>query len=314
MILERIARETGLSVEKIAAIVRSATYRYKTYTIPKRTGGHRTISQPTPALKFIQRWLCRNVLSYCPIHEAAAAYRKGLDISSNARLHVKHNYLLKIDFENFFPSITSDDVRNVLDANRRVCVPRLGEEDIEVIVKAVCKDGALSIGAPSSPMLSNIMMYEFDRVVFEECQRRRVKYSRYADDIGLSTNVPDQLAVLLEFIRRDLRYRNSPALKINTHKTVFTSRKRRRMITGIILTSDGHLSIGRQAKRALRSRIYRYSAGMLSEEEISSLRGYLAFVNSVEPELISRLRPKYGPAVIERLMSEDIVSRKNMGL
>ena len=105
MILESLSAETGVGVGTIRAIVRSASHRYKTYTIPKRTGGRREISQPTPAVKFIQRWLCRNVFSHFPIHDAAQAYKAGANIGANARIHVRQNYLLKVDFENFFPSL-----------------------------------------------------------------------------------------------------------------------------------------------------------------------------------------------------------------
>ena len=52
MILERLSEETGVGMEDLRVIMRSASYRYRTYTIPKRDGGRREISQPTPAVKF----------------------------------------------------------------------------------------------------------------------------------------------------------------------------------------------------------------------------------------------------------------------
>ena len=302
MILERLSAETGVGVEEIMVIVRSASYRYKTYTIPKVTGGQRKISQPTAAVKFIQRWLARNVFSHFPVHDAAQAYKHGANIGANARIHVKQNYLLKVDFENFFPSIKDDHVLSLVDAGREKFDPALSDEDIEVIVKAVCKDGELTIGAPSSPVISNVLMYDFDRELAEECLRRRVRYSRYADDIALSTDKPEELAELLKFVRSLLKKPGRPLLTINPNKTVFTSRKRLRRLTGIVLTSDREVSIGRRAKRKLRSMIFQYSLGQLSAAEASYLRGYLAFVKSIEPDVISRLELKYGSAVLPRIM------------
>ena len=307
MILERLSAETGVGVEKIRVIMRSASHRYKTYTIPKRTGGRREISQPTPAVKFIQKWLCRNVFSRFPIHDAAQAYKEGANIGANARIHVKQNYLLKVDFENFFPSIKGDDVRSLVNGGRETFEPALTDEDVEVIVKAVCKDGALTIGAPSSPLISNVLMYDFDRELSEECQRRLVRYSRYADDIVLSTNEPGQLAELLRFVASLLKKPGRPLLTINPNKTVFTSRKRLRRITGLVLTSDREVSIGRRAKRKLRSMIFGYSLGQLSVADAVYLRGYLAFVRSIEPDVIPRLELKYGSEVLTRIMGENLV-------
>ena len=114
MILERIARETGVSVDDLSIIVRTASRRYKTYFIRKRTGGRRVISHPTPEIKFLQRWMIRNLFGALPVQHAVTSYREGLGVAHNARLHANQNYLLKIDFEDFFPSIGADDVRSLL--------------------------------------------------------------------------------------------------------------------------------------------------------------------------------------------------------
>ena len=314
MILERLSMDTGVGVEEIRVIVRSASHRYKTYTIRKRAGGRREISQPTPAVKFIQKWLCRNVFSLFPIHDAAQAYKEGANIGANARIHVKQNYLLKIDFENFFPSIKGNDVRSFVNRSRETFKPALNEEDVEVIVRTVCKDGALTIGAPSSPLISNVLMYDFDRELSHACQRRQVRYSRYADDIVLSTDKPGELAQLLNVIASLLKKPGRPLLTINPNKTVFTSRKHLRRITGLVLTSEREVSIGRRAKRRLRSMIFRYSLGQLPAVDAAYLRGYLAFVNSIEPDVISRLELKYGSEVLTQIRNENLLPRRSFGI
>ena len=82
------------------------------------------------------------------------------------------------------------------------------------------------------------------------------------------------------------------------------------MVAGLVLTSDGKISIGRQKKRQIRSIIYQYTKGALSIEDISYLRGYLAFVNSVEPQFIENIRRKFGSSTIDQLMLETTVPRK----
>ena len=157
-------------------------------------------------------------------------------------------------------------------------------------------------------------MYDFDRELSEECQGRRVRYSRYADDIALSTDEPGELAQLLKFVASLLKKPGRPLLTINPNKTVFTSRKRLRRVTGIVLTADREVSIGRRAKRKLRSMIFRFSLDRLPTADVVYLRGYLAFVRSIEPVVISRLERKYGSEVLTQIMSENLVSRKKFGI
>lgn len=310
MILEQIAKETGVAVDKLLMIVRTANYRYKTYSIPKRTGGYRQICHPTPEIKFLQRWMIRNLFVKLPVHDAVTSYRIGRGVAQNAQPHVRQNYLLKIDFTDFFPSITNEDIRLILAGNAALFTPTLTAEDVEVILSTVCKDGRLTIGAPSSPVLSNAILYDFDCFVHETCCRRDIVYTRYADDLFMSTNGPDSLSRLLETIRENLDTRPFPSLTINDRKTVFTSRKRRRVVTGLVLTPDYRLSIGREKKRQIRTMIHLYGNGNLPTAEISYLRGYLAYVSSVEPEFIARVRRKYGDDILDRLTHEDLVRRK----
>src|SRR4051794_3337072 len=102
---------TGLGEHDVLAIVRNAPIRYKTYPIRKRNGGERLISQPARELKALQRVLAESFLSQLPVHRAATAYRPGVSIRDNAAAHVLNGPILKFDFKEFFPSITSHDWR-----------------------------------------------------------------------------------------------------------------------------------------------------------------------------------------------------------
>ncbi|MFP3499212.1 reverse transcriptase domain-containing protein, partial [Pseudomonas sp. SIMBA_059] len=85
------------------------------YGIPKKNSDQlRPISQPTPEVKLIQRWLMDEVLKDFKIHHAATAYRKGYQLVDNVRPHVKNRFMLKLDFRNFFPSIISNDFSDYL--------------------------------------------------------------------------------------------------------------------------------------------------------------------------------------------------------
>jgi RNA-directed DNA polymerase len=203
--------------------------------------------------------------------------------------------LLKVDFRDFFPSIAGKDVAKVLKKNFSNKAGLLaGVRDLDVIRRIVCKDDRLTIGAPSSPAVSNAVMYEFDLEWAARSKARGVIFSRYADDLYFSTNKPNVLAPLLEELRRDLRRRGSPSLQINDQKTVFTSRKRRRLVTGLVITPEGRLSLGRKRKRYIKSLLFRYTRKAIGDEDVAYLRGFIAYVRSVEPSFFETLKRKYG--------------------
>jgi retron-type reverse transcriptase len=296
MIADKITSELRLIPGYVSRVARSASYRYKTYDIPKKRDptAKRTINHPARELKLLQRWIVKNVVALLPVHRAAVAYKKHASIAKNARLHRRNNYLLKIDFRDFFPSLTGSDVIHVLRRNSSALTGvASGPSDFDLIRKLVCKGDRLTIGAPSSPALSNAIMFSFDTMWHDRCKEVGVTFSRYADDVYFSTNHRDVLAPLLEELREKLKHQKYPTLTINDQKTVFTSRKRKKIVTGLVVTPEGSLSLGRQKIRHLRSLVFRSIQGGLPPEQANYLRGMLAYARSVEPELIDRLRQKF---------------------
>jgi RNA-directed DNA polymerase len=295
MLVDKVASSLGLKPPYIELVALTASHRYKTYQIPKKTGGFRTINHPARELKLLQRWLVKNVLEKFPVHRNASAYKKTANTLLNASFHKDNNYLLKVDFQDFFPSITGSDVARLL---RGIPKPLrrgfLKQADIEFVRRIVCRNDRLTIGAPSSPLLSNLVMFKFDEYWSSYCQKRDVVYSRYADDLYFSTKERGLLEGVLADLRRDLNTRTSPNLQINEAKTVFTSRKRRRLVTGLVLTPDGNVSLGRHRKRYIKSLVFKSLHDKLSPSELSSLAGLLAFARSVEPSFLDSLRRKYG--------------------
>lgn len=301
MILERMANETGVHAGTIFTIVRSADKRYRTYKIDKRNGKKRQISQPSKRLKFVQRWLVKRIFVKFPVHECATAYKRGYGIAQNALPHASSKYLLKVDFREFFTSITFDDIRRCLLDNLHL-VTGLTEEDAEIIAKAVCFHGALTIGAPSSPILSNMLLFDLDNRIHEYCTAKKLRYTRYADDIAISSSEYNGLEPALEFINNAIKEIAFPRLTINDDKTIFLSKKHKRFVTGLTLTTDGKISIGRRRKREIKSLIFDFKRAELDQENLDYLKGWIAYINAVEPEFNQALRSKYGERVLSKLI------------
>jgi len=303
MIIDKMSSELGVTGQSLSVIIRSADKRYRTYPIPKRTGGDRIISQPSKKLKFVQRWLVKRVLRKLPVHGVATAYIKNKNIVANAAPHTESRYILKLDFSDFFPSITYGDIVTLLEANAdAVSGVASGIEDFEIIAKAITYNGALTIGAPSSPAISNAIMYQFDQSVNQYCKDHALTYTRYADDITISSRIFDMLPKAHVHVRSLLESSASPRLSINDAKTKFVSKKYRRLVTGLIITSDGRVSIGRDRKRFLKSMVFKFINDDIDVDELESLKGWISYVHSVEPSFLKSLSEKYSAETIELLL------------
>ncbi|MCJ7601912.1 MAG: retron St85 family RNA-directed DNA polymerase [Desulfobulbaceae bacterium] len=304
-IIEYLSSTLSVDTERIKKYISTCPHRYKVYRIAKRNGaGIRIIAQPAKELKYLQKTVCDKYLHSLPVHKACMAYKKNTNIKDNALIHVKNNYLLKMDFKDFFPSINPSDLLKHIEKHLTwdIC-----DEDKFVIKnlffylperKSSLK---LSIGAPTSPFISNTIMHEFDSSISEICNRNEISYSRYADDISFSTNKKDILFGFSKKINDTLKKCDYPNILINQDKTVFLSRKGNMHITGLVLTNDGKISIGRKKKRYIKSLVYKYISGKLMKEEESFLSGYLSFCWSVDSDFIYILEKKYGQQVIDRL-------------
>ena len=283
---------------------------YKTYNIRKKNGEFRPISHPSKPLKAIQRWLSKSLFSNFPIHESATAYRKGKNIKHNATLHSNTKFTLRIDFRNFFPSFDAQSIYEFILNNSQNSGLELTNEDAVFATFICTKDGFLTIGAPSSPIITNTMMHDFDETLFEFCKINNIIYSRYADDLFFSSSKPNSFVGIIEKIQETIA--NSPILKlsINHEKTRYLSRRYRRSITGLVLTPTNEISIGRSKKREIRTLVYLFKMDLLSGDEISRLSGILSYTHSIEPEFLSSIERKYGEDAISSLFKKKRQSLK----
>jgi retron-type reverse transcriptase len=304
-IAQRLAVETGLLEHAVRKIMLRAPVRYKDYPIPKRNGGTRQISQPAREVKLVQRALVTILISGLPVHEAATAYRPGASIRDNAGRHAGFRQILKLDFENFFPSIKDRDWLHYCITTG--CLS--SEEDIALTTSLLFRREKglsrlrLAIGAPSSPSLSNALMFDFDKLVSERLSGENVIYSRYADDLTFSAPRTGYFKNVERVVKSALREIEYPRLKINQEKTTFVTTKFHRFVTGLTLANDGRVTIGRERKRRIRAEVHHFCLGKLDEDQVLRLSGTLAFVNAVEPAFLTVLDAKYGAAAIRSLQT-----------
>lgn len=316
MLIETLAKQSGVSEARLNVIANTASRRYKVYEIPKRAGGTRIIEHPSRELKAIQRWIVKTVFDLFPIHKCATAYKKGTSIKINAERHRYTNYTTRYDFLGFFPSFRQERLSLFLSTQNAASEFGLSEQDIEFIGNMICRNGRLTIGAPSSPTVSNAMMYAFDQSFANFCDQRDIVYTRYADDLFLSSKKPHSLGGLEDEIRRINRSVEHLALRINHQKTAYLSRKYGRRVTGIVITPDRKLSIGRDRKREIKALVHRWLNGKLPPYKFAYMRGLLAFASDVEPDFEARLKKKYGEQAIHRILHDPLLDEfeRDIGL
>lgn len=169
--------------------------KYIEFEIPKRSGGVRVISAPEPRLKVLQQRLATLLHGYLDELEGSHRRRtlshgfvRDRSIITNAHAHRGRRHVLNVDLADFFPSINLGRIRGVLMKDRRFL---LNERVATLIAQIACRNGVLPQGAPSSPVLSNVVGHLLDIRMARLARHHGCRYTRYADDITFSTNERD---------------------------------------------------------------------------------------------------------------------------
>lgn len=273
MKFEDFASGIGIHPEYLLRIIKNKYKLYRKIIIPKSNGKFRKIDAPNQELKSIQRWILLNYLNPLPVFEFTFGFRKNFGIGDNAIIHLKQDYILNLDITDFFPSIKTNKIISIFND--------IGFEqsDARLITELCVLNGHLPQGAPTSPALSNLAFKDIDLKISELCNNELILYSRYADDISLSSNSLSKLKLIYKNIKKIL---SENGFNLNGDKTRYLSPNNRMDITGLRI-NNGILSIGRNRKRRLRALLHHY---VIKENEVNlnKILGYLSFLKDIEPK------------------------------
>ena len=213
--LAHLAALTDVPYEFLRSVVsrggdEEATF-YQVFSLKKRDVGHqrnrtRTICAPHPLLLRAQRWIHENILKLGRFHESSCAYRPGSKIIEAAQLHCDARWMVKLDITSFFESITEPKIYKVFRMFgyqpliafelARICTrtrrrsPRRKKPPKSFKIEAYDDKrlGHLPQGAPTSPLLANLVVFGLDVALSKLAEENGMIYTRYADDITLSTS------------------------------------------------------------------------------------------------------------------------------
>lgn len=232
--------------KKLSYVIYKMPNRYTQFTIPKSSGGTRSIAAPREELKALQVKVSK-LLQQC-IHNMNAdlkittslshGFTKGHSIMTNADLHRKKRYVFNIDIENFFGSIHRGRIFGFLTKNKSFS---LNTKVARALAQIACYEDALPQGAPSSPVFSNLIGHLIDIRLVELASKLGCSYSRYADDITFSTNkksFPEEIALISpsnEWVASPtlIKIVSKCGFALNENKTRMQYQESRQSVTGL---------------------------------------------------------------------------------
>jgi retron-type reverse transcriptase len=258
---------------------------YRTYELPKKAGGKRTITVPSTALKRLQRRLLDNGFDEIPLHPSAMGFRKGRSIKDNAEKHTGKEVVANVDIHQFFPST---GYRLILRACRKLCDGGISPRAARLVAEICSYGGSLPTGAPTSPAIGNVVLRAADQAIGTVADRAGVTYTRYADDLTFSGG--DAAIAILPFAREVLIQLD---YQLDDKKTNLYRRGRRQLVTGLVVNEKPNLPrrLRRKLRAAVHSRLsgkepYWHDQPMLD----SVLMGHIAFLFLTQPEEATRYR------------------------
>ena len=209
---------------------------YIEFEIPKKSGGVRKISAPSKksSLKMIQKKLSDKLYNMYyrtdVRRKVSHGYEKGKSIITNAQCHRNKRYVLNVDIKDFFDSFHFGRVRGFFSKNK---IFNFTEKEATIIAQLVCYKGALPQGAPTSPIVTNLLFNIVDMRIVKLARKYKLTYTRYADDMSFSTNskeFPDKINNFIEELKRIL---NRSGFSFNEKKTRMDCYSLRQCVTGV---------------------------------------------------------------------------------
>ena len=307
-IKKKISTDLDIPSDLIDEAIVASRSQVKKFYINKRNGtSKRAIYQPAKKVKTIQYWLMANVFNKLPVHPSSAAYIQGKSILSNAKRHRRNRYFLKMDFKDFFPSIRWRDFKPIIKAWHEKTTPDWKlTKYAENLIRQTCfyLNDSLPIGYPSSPIISNAVMFKIDDDIVNLLSDRdkygNVTYTRYADDLVISTDKKHVCKDIYKTINKIIKRAKSPKLSLNPEKTKKgTSTSGSALVTGLRICANEHITIHRKHKDHIRLLLSLYKKKKLGQDEQMSLLGHLAYVRHVAPQFYSKLQNKYFKEIVE---------------
>ena len=297
---------------------------YREFYIPKKSGGLRKIDAPNDELMAALRKLkvlLENDFNML-YHTSAYAYVKERCTVDAIKRHQANEskWFLKTDFSNFFGSTTLDFVMRMASQIfpfSEVVKDDDGKAELERALSLAFLDGGLPQGTPISPAITNLMMIPIDHRLANEFAKKQMVYTRYADDILVSSKVDFRYRETVAFINKVVRDEFGAPFMIKPEKTRYGSSAGRNWNLGVMLNKDNEITIGHQKKKQFKAMICNYindrKKGIEWDlSDVQVFRGLISYYIMVERGYITHTIIEYNKKFgvnLMKLISDDLGNR-----
>lgn len=297
---------------------------YKTLKLNQRT-----VYAPSKTLKLIQRFINSSILEFADYNrDVVYSYRKGTAIRDAVEKHSLSHYFFQTDISDFFGSLRGDDVYKAI-STRLFNAPITDlDKHIDRLLYIMVVDNKLPAGFATSPLLSNICLVDFDNALKLYCDKNNLIYTRYSDDLIISSKNYEFTLDIEDIIQSLLHQEINPDININRKKTKFRRRGQKIKILGFSILPNGIITIPSSYKKEIETMIHLYindddkfedyvknklkpRPNILSDKSyleygVNSLCGRLISINAMDKNYISKLRQKYGNTIIEMFLRKSV--------
>lgn len=278
---------------------------YRSFKIPKRSGGFRQIDAPNPELMRALRELKEIMELQCGAlyHTSAHAYVHQRNTVSALKKHQKNEsrWFGKFDFSNFFGSTTPEFVLQQLSVIFPFSDILKDIKGREVLTKALSLaflNGGLPQGTPISPFITNVIMIPIDHTLNKLLREdsHHFVYTRYADDIQISSKWDFKISEVQNLLVSTLEKFNAP-FSLNVKKTRYGSTAGRNWNLGLMLNKDNQITVGWRKKKEFEATLFNFCMDYKNNvqwtlEDVYHLLGVWSYNRGIEPEFFDNLNQK----------------------
>lgn len=293
------------------------------------TFDERLIAEPSSKLKEYHKFINEFVLSYLRVNkEVVFSYRKGSSTYDAVILHAKSKVFFNTDIKSFFPSITREYARSVL-VNNLLNVP-ISDLNVHLdkILDYVIIDNSLPVGFPTSPALSNACLYEFDVAMQQYCVEKGYVFTRYSDDIIISSENDEDFDNINLIVADFLEVFGRGHFRLNPVKTKLIKKGNKIKLLGMVVLPSQKVSVDIKVKRKLEHLIHFYitdkdkfidsilkdskvkTSGLndseILEKGVNTVSGLLNHINTIDKTYLDKLKKKYGNTIVDMLFYKNV--------
>lgn len=250
--------------------------------IPKPDGGIRQLGIPTVLDRVIQQALYQElVMAFDPTFSANSY---GFRLCQNAQQAVfkaqKYiqegcEWVVDIDLEKFFDRVNHDILmskvaRKIKDKKILLLIRRYLQAGVMVNGLIIETEEGTPQGGPLSPLLSNIMLDEFDK----ELEKRGLRFARYADDCNIYVKSERAGKRVMESAVKFLTTRLK--LKVNQQKSAVAHPWERKFLGfTFVKGKDGRIAVHESRIKRLKDKIKGLTKKMRGSNLKDSIRKFI---------------------------------------